>query len=157
MKLGIFVGVELFLLSECRGKFSNTANKGLSLPFNDVAVHLKEWIIKLIVITINWSLGGDLFIAINHLTHFKIISFEYKAIARNVCSGLKKYDISDNEVPDTDTLSGTELASNDSYCFLLDQRLKTNKSFILDPISQGGDSDKDNSRYDDRESLNESS
>lgn len=145
------------MLSEGRGKFSNTAHKGLSLTFDDVAVHLKEWIIILIAFAINWSLGNILFMTIDLFRNFKIIGFEHKAIARNVGSGLEKHDISDNEVPDADTLSGTELASNDSDGFLLNQRLKADESFILEPISHGGDGDKDNSSNDDGDTLDESS
>jgi hypothetical protein len=57
------------------------------------------------------------------LRNFEIICLKYEAVAWDVSSGLKKHDITNYEVPDADTLSGTELASNDSDGFLFDQGL----------------------------------
>ena len=110
---------------ECRGKFSNTANKSLSLTLLDVTSHLKEWIIVLFqsMIILYWSLDDFFFYIINHLRNFEIICLKYEAVAWDVSSGLKKHDITNDEVPDADTLSGTELASNDSDGFLFDQGL----------------------------------
>lgn len=143
------------MLLKARGKASDNAYKGLALTLSDVAVHLEEWIAVVILFIKDWSLThwvlSTNFIV---LIDYEIICLENKAVAWDVGSGLEKHDISDNEVPDTDTLSGTELASDDSNCFLFDQRLKSNESFILEPISHRGDSNQDNSSNDNGNTFN---
>ena len=54
------------------------------------------------------------------LINLQILSLNDQTISWDTCTSLENDDIADNDVPDTDALSGTELASNDRHCFFFD-------------------------------------
>jgi len=87
------------------------------------------------------------------LINLQILSFNDETIGRDTCTSLKKDDIADNDVPDTDSLSGTEFASNDRNCFFFDIRWQFNVFFILDVIRDGNNGDQQNGNQDDGDAF----
>lgn len=73
-------------------------------------------------------------------TNQKLLAVKKKAVSWDFGACVQDDNISNDKVPNTDAVSGPLFASDDWHIFIFNELLKLNKSFVLDQISKGGDS-----------------
>ena len=76
---------------------------------------------------------------------------------RDIVSCFKKYDVTNNEVPNADAHGGSEFTTDDSNFLLLYEGLKVDKRFVLEIIGRWGYTNDCESCDDDSNTLKEAS
>lgn len=85
-----------------------------------------------------------------------IAALDDQTVCWDSTSCSKKYDVTNNEVPNADAHGGSKLTSDDSNRLLFDERLQVDKRLVLEEVSNGCDADDCECSDDDGDTFNES-
>lgn len=134
LKRSIFICFHGIIFRFSWALWSNTANNSLGSSSSNDAVCKKEHISK-VVFLCDCLLIDSYDLIIVSFFNYNSRRFNNQTVSWDTISGAQEDNVSNNKIPDTLSLSGSELTPDHSNVLLLDERLKFNKSLIFGKIS----------------------